>query len=403
MYGFKVAAAAAAVFAGAAIAEADCDNSTATYTITDAAAATIACSTIAGSIAFATGVAGSVIISGPEEIEGDVIINNATQLTGLSSTTVTKIGGNFELNEVQILESINFPNLRSVGQLTWIALPTLDTVNFGTNGVTTVSSIRISNTFISTLEGMDLVSVDTFQIDNNRNLKTWATGLRNITGSLIIASNGANLEISLPNLTLAKDIDVRSVKSFSMPLLKTVSNGIAFSNTTNLESISAPKLETVGQSVAVSGNSALTNITMNALTTIGGGLTITNNDKLEEVNGFEKLTKVAGAVNIRGNLTEVSFPALNDVKGTFDVISTADVSSSCSTLKSLGSSGKIQGKLTCTSGTSDSTTGGSKPLSSGSASSSNSSDSSSSGANGSAGSNAVVLSAAIFGALASLL
>ncbi|KAL2888877.1 Protein ecm33 [Ceratocystis lukuohia] len=401
MHGFKVAAAAAAVFAGAAIADVDCDNSTATYTITDAASATIACETVKGSIAFATSVAGSVTIEGPEAIEGDVIINNATQLTGLSSTSVTKISGNFELNEVQILESINFPNLRSVGQLTWIALPTLDTVNFGTSGVTTVSSIRISNTFISTLEGMDLVSVDTFQIDNNRNLKTWSTGLKNITGSLIIASNGANLEISLPNLTLAKDIDVRSVKSFSMPLLATVSNGIAFSNTTNLESISAPKLTTVGQSVAINGNEALTNISMNALTTIGGGLTITNNDKLESVNGFEKLNKVAGAVNVRGNLTEVSFPSLNDVKGTFDVISTADVSESCTTFKKLSSSGKIQGKLTCTSATADSTTGGSKPLSSGS-SSSNSSGSSDNAA-GTQSSNAIFLSVAIAGAIAALL
>lgn len=217
----------------------------------------------------------------------------------------------FELNEVQILERIDFTNLRSVGKLNWIALPTLDTVNFGTSGVTTVSSIRISNTFISTLDSMDLVSVDTFQIDNNHNLKKWSTGLNNITGSLIIASNGENLNVSLPNLTLANSIDVRSVKSFSMPLLATVSESISFSNNTNLESVAAPKLTTVGQSVSIASNDAVTNITMNSLTSIGGGLSITQNSDLSTVDGFAKLAKVAGAVNIRGNLTEYVLFACN--------------------------------------------------------------------------------------------
>lgn len=45
----------------------------------------------------------------------------------------------------------------------------------------------------------------------------------------------------------------------------------------------------------------------------------------------------------------VGFPQLNDVKGAFDASSTTDISNSCSTLKQLSGSGKIQGAFSCTS------------------------------------------------------
>lgn len=50
----------------------------------------------------------------------------------------------------------------------------------------------------------------------------------------------------------------------------------------------------------------------------------------------------------------VSFPALNDVKGAFDLSSTGDIEKSCTDFKKIasakdGGSGKIQGTFSCTS------------------------------------------------------
>lgn len=52
------------------------------------------------------------------------------------------------------------------------------------------------------------------------------------------------------------------------------------------------------------------------------------------------------------NLTRAAFPALNDVKGAFNVSSSADIQESCDKFKTLapssqGGNGKIQGKFLC--------------------------------------------------------
>jgi hypothetical protein len=191
-----------------------------------------------------------------------------------------------------------------VGEISWIALPQLDSVSFGTEGVTKVNNIRISNTFLSSLDGLNLVSVDSFQIDNNRRLTKWETKLTNITKKLTIADNSADLAVSFPSLLWADEFDIRGIKSLSVPSLKTVNGSMAFANNTNMESFVAANITQVGKSLSFRGNKALTNVTLVNLSRIGGGLTIQNNDNLGKIDGFPKLERVSGAVNIRGGMEE---------------------------------------------------------------------------------------------------
>lgn len=97
----------------------------------------------------------------------------------------------------------------------------------------------------------------------------------------------------------------------------------------------------------------------------------------------------------------IELPALNDVKGAFDIVSTGDISDSCATFKKLapssqGGNGDIQGSYTCQSNNAQAN---SNPTATGSSSGSSSTGSSSSGSGdkGSAAAGISVNSLAVLG------
>lgn len=356
----KIVLALAALSAGVA---AQCSSKT--ITVAAPAEATINCKTVEGSVVFEASdeLSGAINISGPESIKGDLIIRNATAINSLSSSSIGNIGGKFELTGLRSLSNIDFTALESVGEISWVSLPALESVVFGTDGVTTVKTVRISDTFLSSLESFGMASVGTFQIDNNQRLTTWETRMTSISERLIVADNSGDLEVSLPALLWASNLDVRGVKSLSVPLLKTVNDSIQLTSNKVMESFIAPNLTQTGDDVSFRNNDAISNISFPLLEKAGGSLTVQNNTKLEEINGFPKLRQVGGAITMRGNFTDIELPSLDDVKGAFDVSSTEDISEDCSVFKKLapkssGGNGKIQGSFECSSNNANANKGG---------------------------------------------
>lgn len=358
MTGPKALLALAAVGVGIASAQSACKS--ATITIESAAQATIGCKTVEGSIVFeaSDALAGSIEISGPQTIKGDLIIRNATQINALSSSTIQNIGGKFELQSLERLSSITFGSLESVGEIEWVTMPGLETVQFGTDGVTTVKTVRISDTFLSSLQGLNMASVGTFQIDNNKNLVQWETRLTNISDRLIVADNAAELEVSFPALTWAAGVDVRGVKSLSVPLLSYVNNSFLLTENNVMESFIAPNLTRAGKDVSFRNNDLLSNITLPLLERTDGSVVIQNNQELTTMEGFPKLERVGGSVTLRGNFTEFELPALTYVRGVFDVSSTEDISKSCKPFEELKDDDKIEGSFECSSKNKNANKGG---------------------------------------------
>ncbi|CAI4215334.1 unnamed protein product [Parascedosporium putredinis] len=339
--------------------------SSATITVAAPAEATINCKTIEGSVVFkgSEALSGAISISGPESIKGDLIIRNATALNSLSSSSVNNIGGKFELTGLLNLNTLDFTALESVGEISWVSLPALESVRFGTDGVTRVKTVRISDTFLSSLESFGMASVGTFQIDNNQRLTTWETRMTSIEERLIVADNSADLEVSLPALVWAANLDVRGVKSLDVPLLKVVNDSIQLTSNKAMQSFIAPNLTRTGDDVSFRNNNGLTNISFPLLEKTGGSLTVQNNTELAEINGFPELRQVGGAVTMRGSFSDIELPSLDDVKGAFDVSSTQDISEDCATFKKLapkssGGNGKIQGSFECTSNNANANKGG---------------------------------------------
>ncbi|SPN97526.1 related to sporulation-specific gene SPS2 [Cephalotrichum gorgonifer] len=347
----KILFALAAVGAGVASAQSSsCKAST--ITVSTPAEATIGCKTVSGSVVFEASddLTGAILINGPETIQGDLIIKNATAIQSLGSSTISKIGGKFELQGLRSLSTIDFSALEEVEEISWITLTSLEGVTFGTDGVTTVKKVRISDTFLGSLDNFKMASVGTFQIDNNKLLTTWETKLTNITDELIVADNSQDLQVSFPRLTNAGDIDVRGVKSLSVPLLKEVTGSILLTENDAMESFIAPNFTKSGESVSVRNNDNLSNVSFPLLERTGGSLTIQNNQKLVTIDGFPELVTVEGAVTMRGNFTEIELPKLDDVRGAFDVQSTEDIAEACSAFEKLspdGGNGHIQGSFDC--------------------------------------------------------
>ncbi|KAL1864176.1 hypothetical protein VTK73DRAFT_6111 [Phialemonium thermophilum] len=342
---------AVAAFGSAA---AQCSKATATINAPADATGLSSCRTYQGSILINTGAQGNIDLSGIERITGDLICENNGVVSSIAGSTLGTIEGDFKLTNLSVLNNLGFPSLKTVGSILWTSLPSFDTLNFGTPGVTKAKVVTISDTFLTALDGIDLKTVDTLNINNNRRLTDMTIQLENLSNVLNIQANGDDLRVNLPNLVWIANMTIANVSSISFPSLEVV-NGSARFDSNYISTFTAPNLtSTTSGDLSFVGNSNLTNITVPALTKVGGGLLIANNTGLEHLDGFPKLKTVLGAVKLRGSFKDIAFPALNDVRGAFDVSSTEDITDSCDKFKALapskqGGNGKIQGTYTCTS------------------------------------------------------
>ncbi|ORY65529.1 uncharacterized protein BCR38DRAFT_340789 [Pseudomassariella vexata] len=329
--------------------------SDATITISSPADATTlaSCDTVKGDVVIATGAGSTIDFSGDlTSIGGDLTCQHNGGLIQLSSTSLESIGGAFHLENITMMSTLKFTALESVGSISWQSLTALGELTFGTPGVTKAESVVIADTFLSSLDGINVRSLTDMNINNNRRLTDFSTQLSNLTNVLNINANGLNLKVDLPNLEWIANMTISNVTSFSAQSLAAVNGSMRF-DSNYFESVSFPNLTDVqtGDFSFVS-NPKLANLTAPLLTKIGGGFIIANNTALEELNGFAKLETVGGAVALRGSFSEISLPALDDVKGTFTATSTGDIQDSCDVLDELssdGGNGDIQGTYACTS------------------------------------------------------
>ncbi|KAA8571683.1 hypothetical protein EYC84_001668 [Monilinia fructicola] len=304
----------AVVGTAAAATNAVCSQSTATINSAADATALADCKTIKGDVVVSATAPGIISLSGPEEISGDLIIENNGAITSFSSDTLSSVDGTFTLNNLTLLSTLQFSSLTKIGTINWAALPALPSLTF-TNAVRSAKSVTITNTFLSTLDGINLDTVDTLNINNNNRLKTFSTQVGNVTTLLNIDSNGKSLDVSFPNLIWAANM------TFPVGNTANGQGGLAFVANPSLANITIPNLETVGGAFQIANNSAL------------GGIS------------FPKLTQVGGAIDFSGNFTTPELPKLNDVKGGFNMQSTTSID--CSGFKSEHDSGNIQGTYTC--------------------------------------------------------
>lgn len=267
------------------------------------ATAFASCSTFSGSIAVATGTTDAINIAGVRAVTGDVVIENAPNITTFGADSMQKIGGSFTLNNCQILSSLTFPQLSTVGDLNFEALPNLQQLSF-TTSIGEASNVNIQNTFLNTLNGINLQKVSSVTIVDNPLLQDISMQVSSISQSMTIASNGNRLQAALPNLGSAQNLTFRDCQSVSIPSLSNVTGSLGFYEN-SFQSLSTPNLTLVGGTLAFVSNSQLTNISMPNLKVINGGFQVQNNSVLDDLSdSFPSLQTIGGAFAFFGNFTK---------------------------------------------------------------------------------------------------
>ena len=271
------------------------------------------CTTYSGSIAIPTDLSDSVNDNGHnslsvdnvQKIVGNVTINDAVSLESLSFGALRSLSG-LQLGNLTVLSSLSMPDIQSIGQINLTGIPALQQFSFGNDGVSQTSSILITNTGLTSLEGLDqLETVDSFNVNNNPGLQNITLGVTSIKNAINIAANDgfqSGLTTAFPQLQTAMNMTFRNCSSVSLPQLANVTQYLGFYGNT-MESFAAPNLTTTGGLVFID-NTALTNISIPLLTSVNASVQIANNTMLKKIDGIQKLSTVTASLDLNGNFTE---------------------------------------------------------------------------------------------------
>lgn len=323
-------------------------SGTATIQNAGDATAMASCKTFTGSIAIATGATDDIAFDGIEKLQGDLIGQDASQVRRISANKLTEIDGEMKLDGLTRLYNIDFPALKTVNSIAWNALPVLSSIGF-TSVVTKADKIHIQNTALRSLDNIDISEAESIFVANNGYITKVNLQVGNISDTMTFSDNNEDLTINLPNLTWATNLEFRFVRSLEMPNLETLNGSLTLYNN-GFSNFSAPSLTEVGKALAVVANEELTDITFPALTDIKYNLQIANNSKIETIEGFPELENVGGAFDMSGNFTSIETPKLDHVEGAFNIQSSENITETCAFYKDLKSKKKIPGKYYCDGG-----------------------------------------------------
>lgn len=346
-----------------------------TATASSQVASVAACATAVGDIFISGDAFGAIDLTGTEQIYGDLTVNGTQQATSFIAPTLQLVSGELQLSDATILATVNLAQLTTVSSFTLNALPALEQTGL-TSGITSADEITISNTGLTSLDGINVYKLKTFDVNNNLDIESIDSGLQSVTDTLSINYNSDKVEVVLDQLTSANNLDLQSIASLSFANLTSV-NGSLSLESSSFESFEFKELKTIGKSLSINKNDELEEFDFPVLTSVGGALNIQQNDKLKSFSGFPKLKTIGGSVNIEGDFDNGTFPDLSTVSGGFNLTTTGDLS--CDDFVELNSDGDIKGdKFYCEGASSTISSSSSKSGNSGSSTSGSGSDSTSS-------------------------
>lgn len=241
-------------------------------------------------------------LDGVQEITGSFKCDGGDSVKAISAPMLESIGDSFSLNGLTALNDLRMDALTDVGSIEFIALPKLQNLHFG-KSVSKAGKVRIVNTDLRSLDGIDLEETDGMEVSNNVHLSSVnVNNITNATGHISFSANSMDLEIKLPNLKQAENITFRNTSLVSVPSLKKT-KGLLGLYSNYMKEFSAPNLTSTGDLI-FNDNSKLNNISLPVLETVGNALQIANNSKLESFKGAPELTEISGTMDLTGVFDE---------------------------------------------------------------------------------------------------
>lgn len=264
------------------------------------------CATWTGDIIIptATGSNGSdeLNLNGLEEIQGNLNVTEQNHLVTLSSDTLHTVTEQISLENLQILNTVDLPELTEASDLVLIGLPSLQQTSL-LESLQTLSSLQIINSASGSLRGFNLETIRDVRIINNPFLQEITLQPYNITGNISIAANGRDLKLSMPNLETARSITLSNCTSISIPSLRMAYDVTVFGNSIDkLDGM--PLLNRVDGSLRIVDNWNMSRIALPGLQQIGGDLSIQNNTELRLMDELYTLEGVGGDIQLEGPFDE---------------------------------------------------------------------------------------------------
>ena len=301
---------------------------------------------------------GDVNLNGVKEIYGDLSLKEANSTRTFNAPSLQLVSGKLELTTDVALEHVNLAQLTTVGTLNCEALPKVEHLGLS-SGITSAESVYISDTGLSSLEGINVFKLKNFDVNNNAQIKKIDAGLKKVTESLYVGFNAKKVEVQMDDLKEASNLTFSSVSSLSVANLTNITGSFSWTNS-SAEQLRLDSVKSIKQDLTINNNDDLEEVEFPKLENIGGGLTILKNDHLDSID-LGKLKKVEGAVNVKGDFSNATIDKLEEVDGTFtfDTEGEFDCDSNFSSLDVKAGKKSCHGKTSSSSGGSSSSSGSS--------------------------------------------
>lgn len=170
------------------------------------------------------------------------------------------------------------------------------------SGITHALTIRIDETALSSLDGINPDELETLYITSNPDLvDVRMQSLKSSSIGIIIASENKDTHVALPNLESAMYIELHGIGNITLPSLKSVPGSIML-QANNMERIELP-VTTVGADLWVTRNEDLKELVLPELATVTRSFKIADNPLLKALS-FDKLKTVGARLDFSGNLTK---------------------------------------------------------------------------------------------------
>lgn len=280
-----------------------------------------------------------------ESLQGSLSIVHSPNLVRIEAPKLKAISKVFHMEKMTSLSLVEMPFLASVSSLEWRVLPILANINFA--NVTGLQSILISDTSLTVISGFSSPKLKTLDINNNRYMESLKLDVTHVSEKLHIAANADNMVVELKNLVSAQNISVHNLAGLDVSKLEEVKGSINLI-ANRFSEVKMPKLATVGGTFSISKNEHLETIDLTNLKEIGGGLKLNSNPSISRIDFLPKLSMIGGALELVGNITQVTMKSLKLVKGSAR-IQTSDSIFNCATWKQKDATKVVKGgKIECT-------------------------------------------------------
>ncbi|ETS73599.1 hypothetical protein PFICI_14545 [Pestalotiopsis fici W106-1] len=183
--------------------------------------------------------------------------------------------------------------------------------------------------------------------DNTELTSISASELQSVYGNVTFSNVSSLSYIDLPKLYTAGNVVLENVKSINIPELYAV-DSMRIANT-SVQYLTLILKDIQTGTVEISDNDQLAQLNFPSLTSVIGGLVLDNNAILHDLSSsFPDLATINGNVEIVGNITGLTLPALAEVRGTLIVNGSEALQSDCNTLDAAMSDGaQLSGQYEC--------------------------------------------------------